>query len=80
MMKANDEAIQKAKADLESAIKGHDWYYAFSDDRRVFSAGQTRADQISRLFETCKSVAGEETAVAIWNSAAPADFRKKAVK
>ena len=42
MTKENDEMIQKLKASLKSALKSHDWYFAFSDDRRAYDFKKTK--------------------------------------
>lgn len=76
MTKENDEMIQKLKASLESALKSHDWYFAFSDDRRAYDAGKASSSRLSTVYESYKAMAGEDAALAVWNAAAPADFKK----
>lgn len=76
MAKENDETTQQLKTSLESALKSHDWYYTFSDDRRVYTAGRASSDRLSAAYKSYKAAAGEDAALAVWNAAAPADFKK----
>jgi hypothetical protein len=39
---------------LKHLIDTHDWYYAFSDDHRVWSAGEAASKRISQLLEELK--------------------------
>jgi len=42
--------------DLARALSGHDWYYAMSDDPRVFQKGEDRAAHIKFLMRKAKEV------------------------
>jgi len=35
---------------LYDQLKGHDWYYGYSDDHRVWKKGQRRHDHLRRLL------------------------------
>ena len=81
MIEDSNETTQQLKTSLESALKSHDWYFAFSDDQRAYAAGKASSDRLSAVYESYKAAAGEDAALAAWNAAAPADFKKtRAVK
>jgi hypothetical protein len=37
---------------LYDQLKGHDWYYGYSDDHRVWKRGQRRQDHLRKLLES----------------------------
>ena len=38
---------------FENLLKHHDWFYAYSDDHRVWRKGQDVEDNIDRLYKSC---------------------------
>jgi len=42
-----DDTLNRYKADLSN----HDWYYHFSDDNRVYFAGQKNSERLYKLAE-----------------------------
>ena len=66
-----DLQVNAAKR-LEHELAHHDWYYAMSDDGRVYRGGEAHAKLINRLMEEVPS----EVADRLWAKYAPKDFRK----
>jgi len=56
--------------ELESLLKNHDWNYAWSDDNRVYRAGQDVQDQITSLVKKL----GDEGKT-LYNKYAPSDMK-----
>jgi predicted Mrr-cat superfamily restriction endonuclease len=42
-----DDALNQYKTDLSN----HDWYYSYSDDNRVYFAGQKNGEHLYKLAE-----------------------------
>lgn len=59
---------------LESKCRVHDWYYNYSDDHRVWSAGYDRKREINAILSEHNYSAD---AVAIHNKYAPDMFKLK---
>jgi len=56
--------------ELESLLKNHDWYHAWSDDNRVYKAGRDVQDQINSLVKQL----GPEGKI-LYNKYAPSDMK-----
>ena len=56
--------------ELENLLKNHDWYYAWSDDNRVYRAGKDMQDQINSLINQL----GPEGKI-LYNKYAPSDMQ-----
>jgi len=56
--------------ELENLLKNHDWYYAWSDDNRVYRAGRDMQDQINSLINQL----GSEGKI-LYNKYAPSDMQ-----
>jgi len=42
--------------DFEKLLKSHDWYYAYSDDHRYWTAGCESYDKIEKMFNTLRDM------------------------
>jgi hypothetical protein len=40
---------------LEKLLKGHDWFYQYSDDFRVYERGDRESDAINEVINALKS-------------------------
>lgn len=56
---------------LEKELKGHDWFYHYSDDHSVFSAGERHWDLIRDLLRKVDSAIAKK----LWSQYAPEGFR-----
>ncbi len=56
--------------EYRAALKAHDWYYDYSDDHSVWSAGRAQRDQLRQLRKSLDSDGK------IWNEIAQADFKQ----
>jgi len=63
-LKANPAAM------LEWCLKHHDWYYSYSDDHSVWSAGEASLAEIGRLLKKVPA----DNVEALWKTYAPAEF------
>lgn len=57
-----------------SVSKHHDWYYQYSDDYSVWSAGNRHYSVISEAFRALQKV-DPDLAIDTWNSVAPKDMQ-----
>lgn len=62
---------------LVKALKGHDWYYSYSDDHRVWDRGRQASERIGSLMEQYTAEAGARAAAELWNSHCPKGFRRQ---
>jgi hypothetical protein len=62
----NEDEVS-AEAELEDALRTHDWYYMMSDDPRAYDKGEDEKFRISRLMKTVP----REVAVALYNKYSP---------
>jgi hypothetical protein len=62
----NEESL----SDLESALKSHDWWYAYSDDSRRYNSGERNWNSILRMIKSLKGKEAEK----LWNKYVPKDF------
>lgn len=62
---------------LEEMLKHHDWYYAYSDDRRYYERGMAERDQICAEIERLSAEGLRAEACALYNEMKPADFFDK---
>jgi hypothetical protein len=46
---------------LEKECQSFDWYYAFSDDHRVWLSGESRREKLKNLIEDCKVIDPQKT-------------------
>jgi hypothetical protein len=56
--------------ELESLLKNHDWYHAWSDDNRAYRAGRDIQDRINSLINQL----GPEGKI-LYNKYAPSDMQ-----
>lgn len=56
---------------LEAALKGHDWYYSYSDDPHVHRRGAKQREEILVLLGEVTPKTGEK----LWLEHAPKEFR-----
>lgn len=63
-----DEALTPLQ-DYLRRLKGHDWYYAYSDDGSVYRRGSAAASALSELRQKL------DPDSTIWNSHAPEDYK-----
>lgn len=69
----NDVRIGSVEvAELEEALKKHDWYYMMSDSMKVFDAGEKSAKKIRKMVIEL-DVVGHE----LYNKYAPEEFKNK---
>ena len=54
---------------FKEAIAGHDWYYQYSDDHRVYCQGRDQASRISVLHRKCQAAGLGDQADAIYEAA-----------
>ena len=71
---AEQERLKDPAYALEKALKAHDWYSSYSDDFRVYSAGEASLDVIRDLLKKVD----EETANRLWDQYAPATVSRPA--
>lgn len=57
--------------DYLQALRGHDWYYDYTEDHRVWEAGRNQRDALNDMRKRFDPT-GE-----IWNQYAPADCKIK---
>ena len=62
---------------LVNALKGHDWYYARSDDYRVWNRGKQASVHLSSLMEQYTAEVGARAAAELWNKHCPEGFRRQ---
>lgn len=55
--------VNKQLQELESLLKEHDWYYAYSDDHRVWKRGEEERKVIGELTARLMYVEGLSDAV-----------------
>lgn len=48
--------VEALLADFEKLLKSHDWYYAYSDDHRYWTAGCESYDKIDKMFRTLREM------------------------
>lgn len=58
-MKSETELVRE---EYEQALRRHDWYYQYSDDRNSYRAGVASAGKISALRSRYEKLAGKEAA------------------
>ena len=58
-------------SDLETRLKSHDWWYAYSDDSRRYNRGESNWSEITKMV---KGMKGNKEAEKLWNKYAPKDF------
>ena len=58
--------------ELELCLKTHDWYYAWSDDYRVYNTGIKERNKIEQLMDKV----GEPQAVKIYNQFTPENMKR----
>jgi hypothetical protein len=61
------------EAELEGLLKHHDWYYAYSDDSRVYASGRKVWDRMQALKKLVDPARGD----ALWLEHAPVAFHPK---
>ena len=64
------EEVDPTVVELETALKGHDWYFDYSDDPGVWREGK---DQQGRIKQLIKAVT-PEAAAELWSKYAPRGF------
>jgi hypothetical protein len=57
--------------EFEQALRGHDWFYAYSDDHRYYTKGQAEWQHISELWKKLKAAGQGDEAQALYTSIAP---------
>ena len=58
---------EDVKADLQAALKSHDWYFEFSDDHRYWKKGVEQQKNIQRLIRQVD----KKEAQKLWKKYAP---------
>jgi hypothetical protein len=70
--KEKKESInENTLSDLETRLKSHDWWYAYSDDSRKYNRGESNWSEITKMI---KGMKGNKEAEKLWNKYAPKDF------
>jgi hypothetical protein len=52
--------------EFEKALKGHDWYYEYSDDNRVWRAGTARYEEILKASRQLTEEGHGEAVQKMW--------------
>lgn len=60
---------QDLLAQLKEALAGHDWYYQYSDDHRVYCRGRDQANKIHDLRRQCLAAGLGEQADVLYDQA-----------
>lgn len=61
---------------FDAMCKAHDWYYQYSDDHRVYTAGRDAESRLIARFNGLKRRFPEAT-LAIWNQYSPKEMQKE---
>lgn len=56
---------------LESKLKSHDWFYAYSDDQSYWRKGSEESKEITRLMELARIAGDGAAAAALYNEHNP---------
>lgn len=67
-----DTAAQQTLDRYRTMLRGHDWYFEYSDDYKVWLLGRLAQEQLEFLRREL------DPDYAIWNTIAPEDCRCKA--
>ncbi len=71
--------VEKLLQYLEEQMRKHDWYYAMSDDHRVWSAGEKAAQEITNTVHQLESEGKEEEVTTLFSKYCPWHRPKKLV-
>lgn len=63
------KAAELQRADYEALLKGHDWQFEFSDDRRAWTRGHYERQALRAMQQQL------DPEFKTWNALAPAAFR-----
>lgn len=66
-----EEACETTYECFSRLVSNHDWYYGYSDDHRVWSAGERSAQEIKATLESLKEEGQEEAAQLLYNQKCP---------
>ena len=72
-----EKQAPSAEQQYRDALRGHDWYYHYSDDGRSYRAGLAKEREVERTRKLFIAEQGEEKANEIWNEYAPNDCKRK---
>jgi hypothetical protein len=61
-------------AEFETMLKGHDWYFHYSDDPKYYRRGREQSEAISRAIKDLKAQGLTEEARELYNEISPSDF------
>lgn len=64
-------AADQRLAELAKQLQYHDWYYDYSDDHRVWRAGEAKISEIRSEMKYLKSLGLEEQVQALWEQYCP---------
>ena len=65
---------QMTADEYRAMLKGHDWYYTYSDDGRVYAKGKKSEDAVRAATKKLDEAGRGEEAEAIWSECAPKGF------
>ena len=74
MSKTNETIIELSEELvllLQSQLKSHDWFYAYSDDQRYWSTGSRQRQQISDTMGQLCDIGKSDTARDLYNEYCP---------
>lgn len=69
------EVIPAEVVMLELMLRGHDWWYPYSDDSSVRSAGADALNKITEQLQQCEKSGYLDDARKIWDKYAPKDYQ-----
>jgi hypothetical protein len=64
----------------ESLLRGHDWFFHYSDDQRYYRRGMDQRNELDRAYNSLKAQDLEVEARQLFNDISPDSFHMKAPK
>ena len=63
--------------EFEAMLRGHDWFYHYSDDHRYYTRGRDQRDAIDRAIAELTKQGLREEARQLFNDLSPDGFHMK---
>ena len=63
--------------EFETMLRGHDWFYHYSDDHRYYTRGRDQRDAIDRAIVELTEQGLREEARQLFNDLSPDGFQMK---
>ena len=61
-------------AQLEQQLRGHDWYFNYSDDHRYYTRGRNQRQAIADTMAKLEQLGAEQEAKELFNDLSPDGF------